>query len=133
MLVRLRRSKITCSSSYVDYRPKTNAVILLDTGHRVREDCSQELYGMGSNRKTWMLFMSALYGNEYRNLKLAETTMGRVLGSSVEDCLSLSQTSKNTIFFLLYFRFFSSTKSENKVMREVAQVIYTTCYVNAKW
>jgi hypothetical protein len=32
-LVRLRRPKITCSPSYVDYRPKANAVILLDMGH----------------------------------------------------------------------------------------------------
>jgi hypothetical protein len=29
----LRRPKITCSLSYVDYRPKTNAVILLDMDH----------------------------------------------------------------------------------------------------
>jgi hypothetical protein len=29
-LARLRRPKIACPSSYVDYRPKTNAVILLD-------------------------------------------------------------------------------------------------------
>jgi hypothetical protein len=28
-LARLRRPKITCPPSYVDYRPKTNAVILL--------------------------------------------------------------------------------------------------------
>jgi hypothetical protein len=32
-LVRLRRPKITCSPLYADYRPKTNAVILLDMGH----------------------------------------------------------------------------------------------------
>jgi hypothetical protein len=32
-LARLRRPKITCSTSYADYRPKTNAVILLDMGH----------------------------------------------------------------------------------------------------
>jgi hypothetical protein len=31
-LARLRRLKITCSPSYVDYRPKTNAIILLDMG-----------------------------------------------------------------------------------------------------
>jgi hypothetical protein len=31
-LVRLRRPKIACSPSYADYRPKTNAVILLDMG-----------------------------------------------------------------------------------------------------
>jgi hypothetical protein len=29
----LRRPKITCSPSYAEYRPKTNAVILLDMGH----------------------------------------------------------------------------------------------------
>jgi hypothetical protein len=28
-----RRPKISCSPSYADYRPKTNAMILLDTGH----------------------------------------------------------------------------------------------------
>jgi hypothetical protein len=32
-LVKLRRPKIACSPSYVDYRPKTNAMILLDMGH----------------------------------------------------------------------------------------------------
>jgi hypothetical protein len=32
-LARLRRPKIVCSPSYVDYRPKRNAAILLDTGH----------------------------------------------------------------------------------------------------
>jgi hypothetical protein len=31
--VRFRRSKATCSLSYVVYRPKTNAEILLDVGH----------------------------------------------------------------------------------------------------
>jgi hypothetical protein len=31
--VRLRWSKIACSPSYADYRPKTNAVILLDLDH----------------------------------------------------------------------------------------------------
>jgi hypothetical protein len=31
-----QRPKIICSSSYADYRPKTNAVILLDMGHTLR-------------------------------------------------------------------------------------------------
>jgi hypothetical protein len=31
-LARLRKPKIICSPSYVDFRPKTNAVILLDMG-----------------------------------------------------------------------------------------------------
>jgi hypothetical protein len=35
-LVRLRRPKIACSFSYADYRPKINAVILLDMGHTLR-------------------------------------------------------------------------------------------------
>jgi hypothetical protein len=37
-LARLRRPKIACSPSYEDYRPKTNAVILLDMGHTLREN-----------------------------------------------------------------------------------------------
>jgi hypothetical protein len=36
MLARFRRPKVACSSSYVDYRPKTNAEILLDMGHTLR-------------------------------------------------------------------------------------------------
>jgi hypothetical protein len=41
-LVRLRRPKIACSSSYADYRPKTNAVILLGMGPTLRGECPQE-------------------------------------------------------------------------------------------
>jgi hypothetical protein len=41
-LTRLRRPKIACSPSYVDYTPKTNAVILLDMGHMLRGKCVQE-------------------------------------------------------------------------------------------
>jgi hypothetical protein len=37
---RFRRPKIACSPSYVDYRPKTNAVLLLDMGHILRGECS---------------------------------------------------------------------------------------------
>jgi hypothetical protein len=33
---RLRRPKIICSPSYLGYRPKTIAVILLDMGHMLR-------------------------------------------------------------------------------------------------
>jgi hypothetical protein len=35
------KAKIVCSS-YVDYRPKTNAVILLDMGHTLRREYIQE-------------------------------------------------------------------------------------------
>jgi hypothetical protein len=41
-LARLRRPKIACSPSYADYRPKTNAVILLDMGHTLRGEHVQE-------------------------------------------------------------------------------------------
>jgi hypothetical protein len=41
-LVKLRRPKILCSPSYADYRPKTNAVILLDMGKTLREVQAQE-------------------------------------------------------------------------------------------
>jgi hypothetical protein len=39
---RLRRTKIASSPSYADYRPKTNAVILLDMGHTLRGECARE-------------------------------------------------------------------------------------------
>jgi hypothetical protein len=42
--VRLRRPKITCSPSYADYRPKTNAVLLLDTGHTLRGERAGEIW-----------------------------------------------------------------------------------------
>jgi hypothetical protein len=42
IILRLKRQKITCSPSYVDYRPKTNAVILLDMGHTVRGEHTWE-------------------------------------------------------------------------------------------
>jgi hypothetical protein len=41
-VARLRRPKIACSSSYVNYSDKTNAIILLDMGHTVRGECAQE-------------------------------------------------------------------------------------------
>jgi hypothetical protein len=47
-LARLRRTKIACSPSYADFRPKTNAVILLDMGHTLRGDCTREEQGKGN-------------------------------------------------------------------------------------
>jgi hypothetical protein len=37
-----QRSKIVCSPSYVDYRPKTNAIILLDMGHILKRERARE-------------------------------------------------------------------------------------------
>jgi hypothetical protein len=51
-VARLRRLKITCSPSYADYRPKTNAVILLDMDHTLREVHIHEEKGKGRKPKT---------------------------------------------------------------------------------
>jgi hypothetical protein len=41
-LAKLRRPKIACFLSYVDYRPKTNTVILLDMDHTLRGEHALE-------------------------------------------------------------------------------------------
>jgi hypothetical protein len=51
-LARLRRPKIASSPSYVDYRPKTNAVILLDLGHIIRGEHTWEEQRKGRKPKT---------------------------------------------------------------------------------
>jgi hypothetical protein len=51
-LARLRRPNIICSPSYADYRPKTNAVTLLDMGHTLREKCAREEQEKGKKPKT---------------------------------------------------------------------------------
>jgi hypothetical protein len=37
-----QRPNIACSPSYVDYRPKTNAIIVLDMGHTLRGEQAHE-------------------------------------------------------------------------------------------
>jgi hypothetical protein len=41
-IVILRRPKIAHSPIYVDYRPKSNIVILLDMDHTLIGDCARE-------------------------------------------------------------------------------------------
>jgi hypothetical protein len=41
-ITRLKRSKKARFPSYVDYRLKTNALVLLYMGHTLRGDCTQE-------------------------------------------------------------------------------------------
>jgi hypothetical protein len=41
-LDRLRRPEIACTPSYADYRPKTNAIVLLDMGHPLRGGHAQD-------------------------------------------------------------------------------------------
>jgi hypothetical protein len=48
----LRRPKIACSASYANYRPKRNAVILLDMGHTLWGKCAWEEYGKGRKPKS---------------------------------------------------------------------------------
>jgi hypothetical protein len=50
-LAGLRRSKIICSPSYVDYRPKINAVILLDMGDMLKENVYRRNREMERNLK----------------------------------------------------------------------------------
>jgi hypothetical protein len=40
------------SPSYADYRPKTNAVIILDMSHTLRGESTQEEQGKGRKPKT---------------------------------------------------------------------------------
>jgi hypothetical protein len=44
-----QRTEISCSPSYVDYRHKTNAVILLDMGHTLR---GEYMGGIGKGKET---------------------------------------------------------------------------------
>jgi hypothetical protein len=46
---RLRRSKITYSPSYADYRSKTNAAIFWDMGHIEERSC---MGGIGQGKET---------------------------------------------------------------------------------
>jgi hypothetical protein len=50
-LAGLRKPNIICSPSCVDFRPKTNAVILLDMGHTLRGEYIQEELGKLVNPK----------------------------------------------------------------------------------
>jgi hypothetical protein len=51
-LARLRKPKLTCSPSNVDYRPKTNAVILLEMGHTLKGEHTWEKQGKERNPKS---------------------------------------------------------------------------------
>jgi hypothetical protein len=52
MLARFRRPKIACSPSYVDFRPKINAVILVDMCNPLRGHCIVQGYQKGRKPKT---------------------------------------------------------------------------------
>jgi hypothetical protein len=46
-----QKSKNCCSPSYAGYRPKTNAVILLNMDHTLRGECPWEKLGKGRKPK----------------------------------------------------------------------------------
>jgi hypothetical protein len=77
-LARLRRPKVACSPSYAEYGPNTNAeyyepLVTLRGGH------AQEEWGKRRKLRTRIWLIYSLYKNEYRNLKLAETTIRKGL------------------------------------------------------
>jgi hypothetical protein len=45
MLARLRRPKIICSLSYVDFRFRATTEMLLDLGHMIKGECIREVSG----------------------------------------------------------------------------------------
>jgi hypothetical protein len=59
----------------MEYRPNTNVAILWNTGHTKGRSCTE---GVGKLR-TWIWLIYSLYKNEYKNLKLAETTIRKGL------------------------------------------------------
>jgi hypothetical protein len=44
-VARLRRPKILCPASYVDFRSRANAAVLLDLGHTLRGEHIREEWG----------------------------------------------------------------------------------------
>jgi hypothetical protein len=83
--VRLRRPKIAHSPSYMDYRSKTSAAVVLDTSHPT---WGPSMGGIGQGKETKNLNMTDFFhcaGTNIVILKLAKATMGRGLGSSEED------------------------------------------------
>jgi hypothetical protein len=44
-LAKLRRAKIICSPSYVDFRSRANAAMLLDFGHMLKGEHIWEVWG----------------------------------------------------------------------------------------
>jgi hypothetical protein len=51
-LARLRRPKIACSPSYVDFRSRANVAMLLDLGHIPRGEHIREEWGICRKSKT---------------------------------------------------------------------------------
>jgi hypothetical protein len=83
-LVRLRRPKVICSPSYVGYRLKTNAAILLDRSHTKGK---LHMGGIGEGKETKNLNVVDMPSvqREYSNLKLAKAIKGMEIGSNEED------------------------------------------------
>jgi hypothetical protein len=51
MLARLRKPKIVCCPSYVDFRSRANTAMWLDLGYMTREEHIREVWGYVENPK----------------------------------------------------------------------------------
>jgi hypothetical protein len=80
-LVRFRKPKSICSPSYADYKPKTNASMLLDMSHTEGRLCT----GWTGEESKNLNVVDVITVILNSNLKLAEATMGRGLGSTEDD------------------------------------------------
>jgi hypothetical protein len=53
---RLRRPKIVCSPSYVDFRSRANEAMWMDLGHMIRWEHTREIWGLVRNPKNMIVF-----------------------------------------------------------------------------
>jgi hypothetical protein len=53
---RLRRPKIVCSPSYVDFRSRANEAMWMDLGHMIRWEHTREIWGLVRNPKSMIVF-----------------------------------------------------------------------------
>jgi hypothetical protein len=129
-LARLRRPKATCSLLYVEYRPNTNIAILWHTGHHKGRSCRKGVVKL----RTWTKLIYPLFKNEYRNLRVTETTIRnglkgewrkldevKLIGVTIHKDMEISQGNSlcsylyvklKCIVFHFIFSLFCPTKSE---------------------
>jgi hypothetical protein len=66
---------------FVEYRPNTNVAILWNTGHTKGRSHTRELEKL----RAWIGSIYLLYNDEYRNLKVTETTIKKGLRYNEEN------------------------------------------------
>jgi hypothetical protein len=68
-LARLRRPKIVCSPSYVNFRSRENTALWLGLGHMIRGEHTQEVEGWLRNPKHESIWCSDYRGTNIETLK----------------------------------------------------------------